>query len=99
MLKSIIGLIHPDEGEVLYDGRNIVRMGKTELNLLRRETGVLFQGSALFDSMTVLENVMFPLDMFSKETTPRRSRLSPSRGGPARHGARRPASGRRAWSG
>ena len=74
MLKSIIGLIHPDEGEVLYDGRNIVRMGKTELNLLRRETGVLFQGSALFDSMTVLENVMFPLDMFSKETAREREK-------------------------
>ena len=74
MLKSIIGLIHPDEGEVLYDGRNIVRMGKTELNLLRRETGVLFQGSALFDNMTVLENVMFPLDMFSKETAREREK-------------------------
>lgn len=68
MLKSIIGLIRPDTGEVSYDGRNIMEMNKTNLNLLRRETGVLFQGSALFDSMTVLENVMFPLDMFSQET-------------------------------
>ena len=42
MLKSIIGLIRPDEGEVLYDGRNIIRMSKTELNLLRRKTGILF---------------------------------------------------------
>jgi phospholipid/cholesterol/gamma-HCH transport system ATP-binding protein len=67
MMKSIIGLIRPDRGEVLYDGRNILAMGKTELNHLRREMGMLFQGSALFDSMTVLENVMFPLDMFSAD--------------------------------
>lgn len=66
MMKCIIGLIRPDEGEILYDGRNILLMGKSELNTLRREMGMLFQGSALFDSMTVLENVMFPLDMFSK---------------------------------
>ncbi|MDR1332104.1 MAG: ATP-binding cassette domain-containing protein [Tannerella sp.] len=68
MIKSIIGLIRPDEGEVLYNGRNILAMGKKELNRLRREMGMLFQGSALFDSMTVQENVMFPLDMFSRMT-------------------------------
>lgn len=67
MMKSIIGLIRPDRGEILYDGRNILAMGKTELKSLRREMGMLFQGSALFDSMTVLENVMFPLNMFSRE--------------------------------
>jgi phospholipid/cholesterol/gamma-HCH transport system ATP-binding protein len=67
MMKSIIGLIRPDRGEILYDGRNILAIGKTELNHLRREMGMLFQGSALFDSMTVLENVMFPLDMFSAD--------------------------------
>jgi phospholipid/cholesterol/gamma-HCH transport system ATP-binding protein len=72
MLKSIIGLIRPDKGEVLYDGRNILKMGKTEMNHLRREMGVMFQGSALFDSMTVLENVMFPLDMFSHDTSKER---------------------------
>ena len=72
MLKSIIGLIRPDTGEVLYDGRNILKMGKTEVNNLRREMGVMFQGSALFDSMTVLENVMFPLNMFSKGTAKER---------------------------
>jgi len=72
MLKSIIGLIQPDTGEVLYDGRNILKMGKTEVNHLRREMGVMFQGSALFDSMTVLENVMFPLNMFSKDTSKER---------------------------
>jgi phospholipid/cholesterol/gamma-HCH transport system ATP-binding protein len=69
MLKSIIGLIRPDNGEVLYDGRNILAMGKEELKHLRREMGMLFQGSALFDSMTVMENVMFPLDMFSGQPT------------------------------
>lgn len=72
MLKSIIGLIRPDRGEVLYDGRNILKMGKTEKNHLRREMGVMFQGSALFDSMTVVENVMFPLDMFSHDTAKER---------------------------
>ena len=65
LLKNLIGLLSPDSGKVLYDGRNIVGMGKKELKILRREVGVLFQGSALFDSMTVLENVLFPLNMFS----------------------------------
>lgn len=68
MIKNIIGLITPDSGEILYDGRDLITMDKHELNTLRREMGMLFQGSALFDSMTVLENVMFPLNMFSKET-------------------------------
>lgn len=68
MMKCIIGLIRPEKGEILYDDRNILEMGKQELNHLRREMGMLFQGSALFDSMTVLENVMFPLNMFSKDS-------------------------------
>lgn len=72
MMKCIIGLITPDKGEILYDGRNILEMEKHELNHLRREMGMLFQGSALFDSMTVLENVMFPLDMFSKDSAKER---------------------------
>lgn len=67
LIKNIIGLIKPDSGEILYDGRNLLTMDKHELNLLRREMGMLFQGSALFDSMTVLENVMFPLNMFSND--------------------------------
>jgi phospholipid/cholesterol/gamma-HCH transport system ATP-binding protein len=74
MMKSIIGLIRPDRGEILYDGRNLLAMGKTELKALRREMGMLFQGSALFDSMTVLENVMFPLDMFSRDAARDRRR-------------------------
>lgn len=67
LIKNIIGLMLPDSGEILYDGRDLTSMGKRELNQLRREMGMLFQGSALFDSMTVLENVMFPLDMFSND--------------------------------
>ena len=68
LIKNIIGLMRPDSGEILYDGRDLTSMDKHELNMLRREMGMLFQGSALFDSMTVLENVMFPLDMFSNDT-------------------------------
>ncbi len=69
LIKNIIGLMTPDSGEVLYDGRNFLKMNKAELKFLRREMGMLFQGSALFDSMTVLENVMFPLDLFSNDSS------------------------------
>ena len=72
MIKNIIGLMRPDSGEILYDGRNFLAMNKHELKQLRREMGMLFQGSALFDSMTVLENVMFPLDMFSNASSAER---------------------------
>ncbi|PVZ13394.1 ABC transporter ATP-binding protein [Porphyromonas loveana] len=67
LLKCIIGLIAPTTGRVFYDGRDITVMGEKELKLLRREVGMLFQGSALFDSMTVMENVMFPMNMFSND--------------------------------
>jgi len=60
-----VGLLDPTKGEVLYDGRNFVEMSKKEKVLMRREMGMIFQSAALFDSNTVLENVMFPLDMFS----------------------------------
>lgn len=66
-VKCMIGLFKPTRGEVLYDGRDIAQMSKHELAALRKEMGMLFQGSALFDSMTVLENVMFPLEMFSTD--------------------------------
>ena len=66
LMKNLIGLMQPDSGEILYNGRNIIAMGKKELKLLRQEMGMLFQGSALFDSMTVLENVIFPLTMFTR---------------------------------
>ncbi len=65
LMKCIVGLLDPTEGDVLYDGRNFVKMSKKEKTMLRREMGMIFQSAALFDSMSVLENVMFPLDMFS----------------------------------
>lgn len=68
LMKCIVGLLEPTRGEILYDGRNFVSMSKKERSLLRREMGMIFQSAALFDSMSVLENVMFPLDMFSDDT-------------------------------
>ena len=65
LMKNLVGLLEPTSGEVLYDGRNLVSMSKREKKELRREMGMIFQSSALFDSLSVLENVMFPLDMFS----------------------------------
>lgn len=66
--KCMVGLFEPTSGEILYQGRNILDMSINELKLLRQEIGMLFQGSALFDSMTVEQNVMFPLDMFTKDS-------------------------------
>ena len=66
LVKSIVGLITPDDGEILYDGRNLLQMDNNQRKELRKEIGMLFQGSALFDSETVLGNVMFPLVMFTK---------------------------------
>lgn len=68
LMKCIVGLLEPDKGKILYDGRNALTFNKKERRLLRREMGMLFQNAALFDSMSVLENVMFPLDMFSSKT-------------------------------
>lgn len=65
LMKNLVGLLTPTTGEVLYDGRNFVTMSKKEKVMMRREMGMIFQGAALFDSMSVLENVRFPLDMFS----------------------------------
>ena len=65
LMKNLVGLFDPSKGEVLYDGRNFVTMSKDEKIHMRREMGMIFQSAALFDSLTVLENVMFPLDMFS----------------------------------
>jgi phospholipid/cholesterol/gamma-HCH transport system ATP-binding protein len=65
LMKSIIGLHRIDSGRIEYDGRNLPDMRISEIRGLRREVGMLFQGSALFDSLTVLENVMFPLEMFA----------------------------------
>ena len=68
LMKCIVGLFEPTEGDVLYDGRSFMSMTKRERALLRREMGMIFQSAALFDSMSVLENVMFPLDMFSSDS-------------------------------
>ena len=68
LMKCIVGLLTPDKGELLYDHRNFLAMGKKEKKALRREMGMIFQSAALFDSMTVLDNVMFPLNMFSNDT-------------------------------
>lgn len=74
LVKNIVGLLTPDSGEVLYDGRDFVRMSKSEKVAMRREMGMTFQSAALFDSLSVLENVMFPLDMFSAMATRERMR-------------------------
>ena len=65
LMKNLVGLLQPTSGEVLYDERDFTRMSKKEKVLMRREMGMIFQSAALFDSLNVLENVMFPLDMFS----------------------------------
>lgn len=68
LLKCIVGLLIPEKGKVIYDGRDITTLKQKEKIAIRREIGMLFQSAALFDSMSVLENVMFPLDMFSSMT-------------------------------
>ena len=68
LLRCIVGLLTPNQGQVLYDGRDIHRLSKRDGALLRQEMGMLFQGAALFDSMDVLHNVLFPLEMFSEKT-------------------------------
>jgi len=64
--KCMVGLFEVDEGEILFDGNNLPTMPEEERKQLRQQIGMLFQGSALFDSMTVERNVKFPLDMFTK---------------------------------
>ncbi len=68
LMKSIVGLIPIDKGEILYDDRDFSSMGKREKQELRKEMGMLFQGGALFDSLNIQENVMFPLNMFTSES-------------------------------
>ena len=65
LMKCMVGLFEPDKGEVLYSGQNFTAMKGEEKTEIRKEIGMLFQGSALFDSLTVEENVMFPLSMFT----------------------------------
>lgn len=68
LMKCIVGLFAPDGGQVLYSGQDFTAMNVEEKTEIRKEIGMLFQGSALFDSLTVEENIMFPLSMFTKWT-------------------------------
>src|SRR5690606_4963545 len=68
LMKCMIGLIKPDQGHVLYDDVDMVQADEDTKKDIRQKIGMLFQGSALFDSKTVEQNVMFPLDMFTKDT-------------------------------
>lgn len=68
LMKCMVGLFEPDSGEILYDGKNFTAMNNRDKTDIRKEIGMLFQGSALFDSMTVQRNVMFPLNMFTDWT-------------------------------
>ncbi len=79
LLKHMIGLVQPDRGQVLVDGEDITGMGKGRLNRVREKFGMLFQNAALFDSMTVFENVAFPLE--------EKTRLSPDEIGQRVHEA------------
>jgi phospholipid/cholesterol/gamma-HCH transport system ATP-binding protein len=74
LIKCIVGLLTPEKGEILYDNRNFLDMGKKEKKILRREMGMIFQNAALFDSMSILDNVMFPLNMFSNDTLRERTK-------------------------
>lgn len=68
LMKCMVGLMKIDSGKVMYDGHDFTAMNEDEKKEIRQQIGMLFQGSALFDSMTVEQNVMFPLDMFGKGT-------------------------------
>lgn len=67
-IKCMVGLIDPDEGEILYSGKSVLGLHIREIKKVRQEVGMLFQSAALFDSMTVRENVSFPLKMFTKKS-------------------------------
>jgi phospholipid/cholesterol/gamma-HCH transport system ATP-binding protein len=68
LMKCMVGLFAPDAGQVLYGGKDFTAMNGDDRTEIRKEIGMLFQGSALFDSLTVEKNVMFPLDMFTNDT-------------------------------
>ncbi len=68
LTKCMVGLFCPDNGAILYSGENMMKMESDQRKLLRQQIGMLFQGTALFDSMTVEQNVLFPLNMFTKWT-------------------------------
>ncbi|MDO8992928.1 MAG: ATP-binding cassette domain-containing protein, partial [Daejeonella sp.] len=68
LLKCMVGLHEPEEGSVIYDGRNFTRMNFATRIEIRTEIGMLFQGSALFDSMNVEDNIIFPINMFTHQS-------------------------------
>ncbi|MCB0741969.1 MAG: ATP-binding cassette domain-containing protein, partial [Chitinophagaceae bacterium] len=68
LMKCMVGLFDPNAGSVLYNGENFTEMTGAHKTQIRKEIGMLFQGSALFDSLTVEQNVMFPLNMFTKDS-------------------------------
>lgn len=68
LMKCMVGLFEPDSGEVFFGGQNFTEMTGSDKTEIRKEIGMLFQGSALFDSLTVEQNVMFPLNMFTKDS-------------------------------
>jgi phospholipid/cholesterol/gamma-HCH transport system ATP-binding protein len=68
LMKCLVGLFQPDSGDILYSGKNFTKMNTDDRKEIRKEIGMLFQGSALFSSMTVEENVIFPLDMFTHDS-------------------------------
>jgi phospholipid/cholesterol/gamma-HCH transport system ATP-binding protein len=68
LTKCMVGLFTPEKGEIIFNGKNMLEMEQDERKMLRQQIGMLFQGTALFDSMTVEENVLFPLNMFTKWT-------------------------------
>jgi phospholipid/cholesterol/gamma-HCH transport system ATP-binding protein len=68
LMKCMVGLLVPDSGEILYDGTDLVKMNGEEKKEIRKQIGMLFQGSALFDSLNVEKNVMFPLNMFTEDS-------------------------------
>src|SRR6476469_1705413 len=67
-MKCLVGLFQPDSGDIIYDGKNFTKMSVDQKKEIRKEIGMLFQGSALFSSMTVEENIIFPLDMFTRDS-------------------------------
>lgn len=68
LMKCMVGLLKPDKGDILYDGTNFTQLNPEGKTSIRKEIGMLFQGSALFDSLTVEQNVLFPLDMFTTDS-------------------------------
>ena len=69
LMKCLVGLEKPQQGEILFDGRDLVSMNEREQATIRQDIGMVFQGGALFDSLTVEENVIFPLDMYTNKTS------------------------------